>query len=420
MEENKIYDIVVIGGGPAGCMAAIRAAQRKKRVLLIERNRAIGKKLLLTGNKRCNLTNSASLEVFIRKFGVPGRFLRSAFYDFSNQDLMGFFKARGLALKEEVAGKMFPVTGKASSVVKVLIQSLEQNRVDVMYNTRVRHLTVKERGFSVDCGDRGDIETAKLILATGGKSYPETGSSGDGLALANKLGHGIAPLLPGLVPLKIKEAFVSDLKGVSLENVRLIISPGRKKKIVCGPGEMLFTHFGISGPLVLDLSAQIVNLLQDTKEIFLCIDLSPELSLEKSNRNMVKDFENHGSKKIKNILKEIMPQKLTGAVLNLAKVDFSLPANQVTRQQRLALCQIIKSFPLTVTGFLPLEQAMVTSGGVSLKEVRARTMESRLIHGLYFAGEILEGAAPSGGFNLQQAFSTGFLAGESAAFELKA
>jgi len=414
------YDIAVIGGGPAGCFAAIRAGQRRKKVILVERNQKLGQKLLLTGKGRCNLTNTASMDVFIDKFGKQGKFLRSAFYDFSNQELMGFFRARGLKLKEERQGRVFPETDKASSVVKVLEKALQKNQVDLCLDCRITGFTVANNSFKLKLNGGEHIQVRKLVLATGGSSYHSTGSSGDGYKLARKLGHHITPLLPGLVPLRTKETWVKDLQGLTLKNISIVFKWDKKKKISSEVGELLFTHFGVSGPLVLDLSHKVSPLLDEHKEIALNIDLKPGLNPAQTERRLLREFEQHGSGKIKNILKTMLPQSLIEIFLDLAEIDPDKEVSQISREERKRMCDLLKKFPLTVCGTLPLDQAMVTSGGISLKEVNPRTMESRLIPGLYFAGEIIDGCASSGGYNLQQAFSTGFLAGENAAFELKA
>lgn len=407
------YDIAIIGAGPAGMMAAIRAGSLNKKVVLIEKNDAAGKKILLTGRGRCNITNSGKLDTFIEKFGQSGQFLRSAFSAFSNEDLIDFFKSRGLELKTERQGRVFPATDSAASVTRILEKCLKDNNVEVKYGLRLRDISVKDGVFSLDTGSPAKIEADRVILAAGGASYKTTGSTGEAFQIAQRLGHTIMPLRPGLVPLKTKEGWVKDLQGLTLKNIRVIFIAG-KKKIVSEVGELLFTHFGVSGPLVLDLSAEIVKLLEAHAEIALHIDLKPGIKDEEMEDKLLKDFKSQGGKEIKNMLASLMPARLVPVMIKLTGLDGHKKVHQISRTERLALGRLLKALPLIVTASLPLEEAMVTCGGVSTKEIDPRTMESRLVKGLYFAGEMIDGGAPSGGYNLQQAFSTGYLAGGSA------
>lgn len=420
-----VYDIAVIGGGPAGMMAAIRASQLKKKVILLEKNDSLGKKLLMTGKTRCNLTNTAPIDDFIKKFGKEGKFFRTAFYAFFNEDLIDFFKAKGLEMKRERQGRVFPVTDKSASVLEVLKEYLEENTVNIMYNAHVADITkIAKIGtdtyFSIsyftDMKNRylSLINAYKVILAPGGASYKATGSSGDGFRIAGEMGHTVLPLKPVLVPLVARETWVKDLQGLSLENVRLVFE-WDKKKIVSEIGEMIFTHFGISGPLVLDLSGQIVEILEKEKEVRLYIDLKPGLREEQIESKLLFKFKTKGNVHLKNLMKDLLPQRLIDLFLRISGLDMDRKTNQVTQAQRRSIVNLLKAFPLTITGSLPIEEAMVTNGGVSQKEIDPRTMESKLVSGLYFSGEVIDGAAPSGGYNLQEAFSTGRLAGESAA-----
>jgi len=409
-----IYKVAVVGAGPAGSIAAIRAAQLKKDIILIERNASLGKKILLTGKGRCNLTNIASIETFIEKFGKQGQFLRSAFFVFFNLDVMAFFESKGLAFKTERQGRVFPATDRASSVVSALKQSLKENSVDECYNRRLQDIKRESSGFKL-CFDKGNsVNAKKVILSTGGVSYKETGSSGDGLNIAKKLGHTLSPLIPALVPLKTKEKWVAELKGLSLRNVRISFECARKK-ITSGVGECVFTHFGISGPLILDLSGEVISFLKDNKCVRLLIDLKPGMKPEQLEKRLLNEFIEKGKMQLKNIMKNLLPHNLVPVVINLAGLDPKKEVNQITKEQRNTIIRVLKRLPLTITGSLPIEEAMVTCGGVSTKEINPRTMESKIVPGLYFAGEIIDGCASSGGYNLQQAFSTGYLAGESAA-----
>lgn len=411
---SDIHEIAVIGGGPAGTMAAIRAAQFKKDAILIERNKSIGSKLLLTGKGRCNITNIAPIEEFMERFGRQGQFLRSAFSVFSNLDLMDFFKANGLELKAERQGRVFPVTDSAHSVVQVLKKRLTDEKAKVFYNSRVVRIKKSEGFFILELEAGGEIRSKKVILTTGGASYKKTGSSGDGFRIAKALGHTYTPLRPGLVPLKAKEQWVKNLQGLTLKNIRIIFECG-KKRVTSDMGELLFTHFGVSGPLVLDLSSQVLNYLSQAKEVDLFIDLKAGLTVEQLEKRLLREIELHGSKNIKNTPKELLPSALVPVFINLLNLNSDKKINQLTQIERRSIIGLLKALKLTISGSLPLEEAMVTCGGIPTKEINPRTMESRIVSGLYFAGEIIDVTASSGGFNLQQAFSTGYLAGEMAA-----
>jgi predicted Rossmann fold flavoprotein len=408
----KDYDIAVIGAGPAGMMAAIRAGQRNRKVVLLEKNDSVGRKILITGKGRCNITNSSKADIFIEKFGRAGQFLRTAFSKFSNEDLMNFFESNGLKLKSERQGRVFPEDDSSRSVVNLLLKCMQDNKVDIVYKSRIKNIKRGKDGFALETG-QGVITVKKVILATGGASYSQTGSSGDGFQMAKELGHKIVPLRPGLVPLKAGEEWVKELQGLTLKNVRITFVAG-KKKMVSDVGEMLITHFGVSGPLVLDLSGDIVPLLEEHKQVLLLIDLKPGIKSEEMEEKLLRDFKEHGGKEAKNMLHSMMPVALASVVVRLAGIKADKKVNQLGRDERRALARLLKGLPLTITGALPIEEAMVTCGGVSIKDIDPRTMESRVVPGLYFAGEMIEGGASSGGYNLQQAFSTGYLAGEKA------
>jgi predicted Rossmann fold flavoprotein len=429
------YDIAVIGAGPAGMMAAIRAGQLNKKVVLIEKHDSAGKKILITGKGRCNITNIARIDAFIEKFGKTGQFLRTALSAFSNEDLMEFFKSKGLELKIERQGRVFPATDSARSVINVLEEYLKENKVEIRYKARLKEIKKEGGCFVLACDSireifhSGGVNTPgvenlpnwnrsitakKAVLATGGASYRETGSSGEGFEIAKSLSHSIVPLRPALVPLRTKEGWVKELQGLTLKNIRVIFVAG-KKKIISEVGEALLTHFGVSGPLILDLSGEIVSLLDEHKEVSLFIDLKPGIKAQDMENKLLKEFKAHGGKQIKNMLSGMLPLRLVPVVIKLAGINADKKVNQIDRTQRRSLAMVLKALPLTVTGALPIEEAMVTCGGISIRQINPRTMESTVCRGLYFAGEIIEGGAPSGGYNLQQAFSTGYLAGESAA-----
>ena len=411
----KKYDVAVVGGGPAGIMAAIRAAELKKDVVLVERNDGLGKKLLITGSGRCNLTNTADTTEFIKKFGKKGSFLRSAFKTFSNRDTMEFFRYQGLDLKVENGGRVFPVTDDAVSVLNLLKSCLSESGVSVLYNHRLSHIDVlgeDEPSFKLNF-ENSSFMASRVVLATGGASYPATGSTGDGFNFASELGHKVISLKPGSVPLKTRERWVRDLQGISLERVGLKFKRG-KKKVASGEGDLIFTHFGVSGPGVLDLSGRVVQALEDG-DVQLIMDLKPETGREALEEELLKEFEAHGKTYLKNFMKFLMPNRLIPVFLELAGVDPNKSLNQIGKKERNSMLNLLKSMPLTVTGSLPLKNAMVTCGGVSKREIDPQTMESKICHGLYFAGELIDLCAPTGGYNLQEAFSTGYLAGESAA-----
>jgi predicted Rossmann fold flavoprotein len=418
-----MYDIAVIGGGAAGAMAAIRAGSLGRSVALIERNDAIGKKMLITGKGRCNLTNTASLDTFIKNFGRQGEFLRSAFFVFFNEDLMDFFRSAGLETKVERQGRVFPATDSARSVVETLKKCLATSNVKTIYNARLTSVRKAGDRFHISLEGHDAVEARRVIFATGGASYKATGSTGDSFTIAEALGHKVVPLSPGLVPLKTKEGWVKDLQGLGLENVRLVFGCGRKKAL-SEIGELMFTHFGVSGPLVLDLSSNVLAMMDERKkrgepaEANLHIDLKPGLSETQLEMRLLKEFKAKGKTQFRNAIKGYLPQRLIDVFVKLSGIDPAREANQITQKQRRAVIGLFKAFPLTITGSLPLEEAMVTGGGVSTKDIDPRTMESRVVPGLYFAGEMIDGCAASGGYNLQQAFSTGYLAGEKAAKSL--
>jgi len=410
----KINKIVIAGAGPAGMMAAIRSRQLSQDVSLIEKNPLPGKKLLLTGKGRCNLTNDCDLEDFISRFSANGAFLRNAFNKFFVKELMDFFTSRGLQLKVERQGRVFPVCDRSSSILDVLRKELEKNKVKTYYKTGLKDI-VKENSQvkAVLLSDGKLIHTDKVILATGGLSYAFTGSTGEGIKLAQRLGHNIIACRPGLVPLEVKHECVRELEGLTLKNIRLkFFTAG--KDIISEIGELMFTHNGISGPLVLTLSSRIVDWLAAKKPVFVEIDLKPALSPEQLEQRLLRDFKANPRKGLKHILKESLPLRLIDVFIRLGELDPEKKGNQITQGERFKIGRLLKALSFEIKGTLPLEEAMVTRGGVSLKEIDPRTMESRIIKGLYFCGEMIDLDADTGGFNLQAAFSTGYLAGESA------
>jgi predicted Rossmann fold flavoprotein len=395
-------------------MAAIRAGQLGKKVILIERNDIMGKKLKITGSSRCNVTNTALLDDFVEKFGKRGSFLRSAFVKFSNRRLMSFFNAKGLKLKVEDNGRVFPVSDKSTSIIKVLKEYLSENGVKKNYNTRLLKIKVKKDYFTLDFGNDNHMAAKKVIVATGGVSYPSTGSTGDGLDIAQKLGHKITTLKPGLVPLRASEKWIRELQGITLEDVVLMFKYG-KRKIISDKGNLMFTHYGISGPLVLDLSSKIVPLFEKNEKINLFIDLKPEFTTSDLEEMLIKEFEARSKTEFKNFMKLLVPNRMIPVFIEHLGINSTKKVNQVNRKERISIVTLLKAFPLTLTGPQSIDKAMITCGGISKKEINPQTMESKIVPGIYFAGEIIDLCAPSGGYNLQEAFSTGYLAGESAA-----
>jgi len=398
-------------------MAAIQASQLTLDVVLIEKNSYPGRKLLLSGKGRCNLTNNCDLDSFIARFSGNGQFLRDAFKKFFNQELIRFFEDRHLSLKIERQLRVFPETDKSDSVLEVLKKALNKNKVKIFYKTAMKDILLKEdRVKGLLLSDGSFIAADKIILATGGLTYSFTGSSGEGMKIAQRLGHHLVPLRPGLVPLETKQQYPKILEGLALKNIRLNFCDG-KRKIISEIGELIFTDFGISGPLVLSLSGKIADWLSENKSVYVEIDLKPALSKEQLEARLFREFELNAKKTIKNTLKALLPKKLVDVFLDLAKIMPEKKVSQIMRAERQRIVSQLKALRLDISRCRPLENAMITRGGVSLKEINSRTMESRLIKGLYFAGEMIDVDADTGGFNLQAAFSTGYLAGESAAVE---
>jgi len=407
--------IVVVGGGPAGMMAAIRAAELCQDVTLIEKNPILGKKLLLSGKGRCNLTNACDLDSFIKRFSGNGQFLRDAFNKFSNLNLMRFFEEKGLKLKTERQLRVFPETDRSDNVAEVLKKELNKNKVKIIYRAIMKDIFMQDNKIKgLLLGDGKIIPADKLILATGGVSFGFTGSTGEGLDIAKKLGHRIVGLKAGLVPLETRQHYPKFLEGLTLKNIRLRFSDSNKQ-ILSEIGELLFTGFGISGPLVLSLSGQIVDWLKESNTVYVEIDLKPALTREQLRARLLREFKLNSKKTIKNTLKALLPKRLVDVFIDLAKIVADKKVSQITKEERESLVSLFKAMRLDVIKPRPIGEAMITRGGISLKDINPRTMESRLIKGLYFAGEIMDIDADTGGFNLQAAFSTGYLAGESAA-----
>ncbi len=404
-------NVVVVGAGPAGMMAAIMSAKCGNNVTLIEKNNMPGKKLLITGKGRCNLTNSCDLDGFIANTPVNGRFLFSSLRAFTNKDLMAFFENRGVKLKEERGGRIFPVSDKSMDILNALTTSLKTEKVKQVQG-RVNGIVTEDgavTGVRLETGAL--IRCDSVIIATGGKSYPLTGSTGDGYTLASSLGHTVIPPKPSLVPLEIAEREIFQLQGLSLKNVGLkVINPQSNKVLYEDFGEMLFTHFGVSGPIILSSSAFVRNII-GTK---LVLDLKPALTEEKLDERIRRDFEMYSNKNFVNALTDLLPVKMIPVVADMCGISKEKKINSVTKEDRRRLVETLKHFTMTVKNTRPITEAIVTSGGVSTKEINPSTMESKLVKGLFFAGEVIDVDAYTGGFNLQIAFSTGTAAGKNA------
>ena len=402
--------IAVIGGGPSGMLAACTAAKNDCLVTIYERNEKLGKKLYITGKGRCNVTNNATEEEFFANIPRNHRFMYSSFYSFTNHDLIRLLNTLGLETKVERGGRVFPASDKSSDVLKVLTNYVRQCNAEVLLNTRVKSISkTGDNKFSVRTNN-GDYTYDSVIIATGGVSYPTTGSDGDGYRFASELGIKTIDAKPALVPLVTIEEWPKELMGLTLKNVTLRAFDGNKK-VFEDMGEVLFTHFGISGPLVLTLSSIIAEHPENVK-VFL--DLKPALTREELDRRVLRDFQTAKNKQMKNALFELMPSSLVQIILQLAQIDPDLAVNSLTKQDRARLVEIIKAIPLVIKGTRPIEEAIITRGGIDTREINPTTMESKKVSGLYFSGEVIDVDAFTGGFNLQIAFSTGYLAGRSA------
>ena len=410
--------VIVIGGGPAGMMAAITAAESGNKVILLEKMERLGRKLLITGKGRCNITSSLPIDEFIQNTPGNGQFLYSCFKNYTNQDIIQFLKSQGLEVKEERGNRIFPVTDKSIDVLNCFKKRIDELKIQYKLNTRVEKILIRNNEVLAVRTDKEIIQTDKIILATGGKSYPLTGSTGDGYKIAKDIGHTIVPIKPSLVPLEVyeKEA-CKKLQGLSLRNVGIkIIDDDRKKLVYEDFGEMVFTHFGISGPMILSSSAHLVkykdiDYLLRNKYIRMSIDLKPALTEEQLDDRILRDFKEFKNKQFKHSLDKLLPQKMIPLIIELSKIDENKRVNEITKEERRNLVQLLKNFTITIKDFRPVEEAIITCGGINTKEINPKTMESKIIKGLYFAGEIIDVDAYTGGFNLQIAYSTGYTAG---------
>lgn len=404
--------VLIVGGGAAGMLASVFAARRGCEVHVFEKNEKLGKKLYITGKGRCNLTNACEMDALFDSVRTNARFLYSAFYGFTNQDAMNFFEEEGLALKTERGERVFPVSDKSADVLDTLRRSMRKAGVKVHLNNEVKEVLCcdgQATGIRLENGEI--VKGESVIVATGGLSYPSTGSTGDGYRFAKEAGHKVTDCLPALVPFNVWENFVKELQGLSLKNVEIAIYNG-KKQVYREFGEMLFTHFGVSGPLILTASSY-VGTLAARQELRMTLDLKPALTPEQLDQRILRDFDANPNKSFKNVIAGLFPAKLTPVMIALSGINPDKKVHDISREERQNLVRLIKNLEMTITGLRDYREAIITKGGVSVKEINPSTMESRLIKGLYFIGEVLDLDAVTGGFNLQIAWSTAYAAGNA-------
>ncbi len=411
--------VIVVGGGASGMIAAITAAKDGNDVTLIEKKSSLGNKIKITGKGRCNITFDGDIDTFKQNIAKNYKFMYSSFSKFTNKDVVNYFESLGVKTKLERGGRIFPESDKASDVVDALKKELQKLNVKVLYNSTVSNLIVEEttlKGIKLENGEK--IYADKCIIATGGKSYPVTGSTGDGYNIAKTVGHNVIDIKPGLIPLKSEDLVCKNLQGLSLKNVKLKLIEKNGKLIFEEFGELLFAHFGITGPLTLSSSSKL-NRIDDlenklkNKEIFACIDLKPALDFETLDKRICRDFEKYANKEFKNSLDDLLPQKLIPEIIRLSEIPENKKVHQINKEERKKIVNILKEFKIVITGFMPIDIAIITCGGIDVKYIDPKTMESKLVNGLYFAGEVLDVDAYTGGFNLQIAFSTGYAAGKN-------
>ncbi len=405
-------NILVIGGGPAGMFAAVAAAENGHRVTILEKNEKLGKKLFITGKGRCNITNSGDMEDLFANVMSNRKFLYSAFYACTNEQVIAFFEKNGLPVKNERGNRIFPCSDHSSDVIACLKRVLEKNQVAIRLHCNVKSIKQADgQARGVILQDGKELLADAVIIAAGGLSYPSTGSTGDGYRFAEDCGHTLISATPSLVPFEIKEGWVKELQGLSLKNVSIQICHGRKK-IYEDFGEMLFTHFGVSGPMILSASGSI-RPKEFEDELSLFLDLKPALSEEQLDKRLLRDFAAESNRQYKNALHKLFPSKLIPVMVSQSGIDPEKKVNEISKEERKSLAALTKHFPMTITGLRGFSEAIITKGGVCVKEINPSTMESKLCKGLYFCGEVLDTDALTGGYNLQIAWSTGYLAGSS-------
>lgn len=406
-------NVIVVGGGAAGMMAAVFAARSGQNVQLLEKNEKLGKKLFITGKGRCNITNAADIEDLFTAVISNPKFLYSGFYSFTNQQVIDFFEELGVKTKVERGERVFPVSDHSSDVIAAFSRELKSLGVSVSLHTEVKELLCEQDkvcGVLLTNGKK--MKADAVIVATGGISYPSTGSTGDGYRFARETGHRVTELLPSLVPMEVRQWYAKELQGLSLRNIEIRITDG-KKKLYEEFGEMLFTHYGVTGPVILSASSVVGKTLRK-KELTLHIDLKPALSEEQLDKRILREFDANHNKQYKNSIDSLFPAKLKPVMIELSEIEPEKKVNEITKEERQRLVHLIKDFTMTLTGLRGYNEAIITKGGVSVKEIDPGTMESKIIKGLYFAGEVLDLDAVTGGYNLQIAWSTGYLAGINA------
>lgn len=405
--------VLIIGGGAAGMAGAVFAAEKGSEVHAFEKNEKLGKKLFITGKGRCNFTNAADAEVFFSSVVRNPKFLYSGFYSFTNEQAIDFFEGLGVKTKIERGGRVFPASDHSSDIIQALKRKMEKLGVQIHLHTEVADILVKDKRFyAVRLKDGKTIEGDACIVATGGLSYPSTGSTGDGYRFARKCGHTVTELLPALVPIEVKEWYAKELQGLSLRNIRVQITDG-KRKVYEEFGEMLFTHYGVTGPVILSASS-IVGKILKKKELMLHIDLKPALSVEKLEQRVLREFESNHNRQFKNVAASLFPSKLRPVMVELSGIPSEKKINEITKEERKRFISLIKDFQMTLTRTREYKEAIITQGGVNVKEIDPGTMESKLVKHLYFAGEVIDVDALTGGFNLQVCWSTAYLAAAAA------
>lgn len=412
MDTNSNYDVVVVGGGAAGMLAAIFAARNGRMVILLEKNDRLGKKLFITGKGRCNITNAGDIEDLFHNVVTNKKFLYGPFYSFSNYDVIQFFEELGLKTKIERGNRVFPLSDKSGDVINILLKELKEKGVSVQYLSEVTDIIQKDARFQVKIKNEASISGNKVIIATGGLSYQLTGSTGDGYRFAKTMGHTVTKLYPSLVPMNLMEKETAkELMGLSLKNVQVsLLVDG--KNIFEEFGEMLFTHYGVSGPLILSASSYLIPYLKGNEKI-LSIDLKPALTFEQLDARILRDFDEFSNKQYKNALDQLLPRKLITVIISMSGIDPEKKVNLITKEERNRLVHLLKNFKFHIQSLRDYNEAVITKGGINVKEINPTTMESKLVPGVYFIGEVLDLDALTGGFNLQIAWSTAYIAGNS-------
>lgn len=410
---NEYYaDVAVIGGGAAGLICAGTAALRGRKVILIEKNERCARKVMITGKGRCNLTNQSDLQQLIASTPKNGRFLYSAFSEFTPDDIIALVEAQGVKTKIERGRRVFPQSDKAVDIVDALVNYAKKAGAKI-FCAEAQKVECDDNGCVVALKDGCVVKTESAVIATGGASYPSTGSTGDGYRFAKELGHTVTPLSPSLVPLTVREGYSAKMQGLSLRNAAVRAVDNQSGKTVYDDfGELMFTHFGVTGPTILSMSAHLKNMADGRYSVH--VDLKPALDEQALDRRLIKDLSKNSNKQFSKALNELLPQKMIPVIVSLSGIAPETKTNQITKEQRLGLCKIIKDLPLTISGFRPIAEAVVTSGGVSVKEIEPKTMRSKIKRNIFFAGELIDVDAYTGGFNLQIAFSTGYAAGSYA------